>query len=574
MIVSNKSIKLRVLLSIFLQFYIFLFDVELIVFRRKYVFFTDKNVITCEIVDNKSSSMSDIVLLDSDDEVSKGNIDSNKNISNNRGKKEGDTSIINMSEAGEDDIMVEYNHNDYADLVGPLKSSNAGSVSGNVKNISPAPTISSSGPKRPPIPKRPGSMPPFALFSQEMRAKLQKEDPDIGFGDLGRKLGEMWHALKEEEKEEYRKKARQVAEQRMRTYNEAMRNMSPQKRAMVENQQRMNLNKIKKKRTSGYAIFCSEYRRKLAQEQPDLPFADISKTVADDWKCLPSDKRQSYEKRAQRFNMEEERKWQQRMLSQQNQQTRIRQMSPSLRGRGVPYRGGGLVRGRGDSNVYRNSQGLINSQQGRGRAQMSHVGRRVQPRQTNNSGLVIASVSSLSSSSTSQSNYSLPSGISISKSADPDINLPKSISISRVEPDIQIVEENIQNTPPRRIMGSTVVTRGRGVSLRGQRGQAVQVRQGPAPTGRGVLINAPSRMPYSRGRASVMMSSRGRGMAINSPVKRMVSNVSSMSPGKRMGSIMMNPSPMKRPRMVINNQSGFSVPGNVKVALSIIIFHQ
>ena len=515
-------------------------------------------MITCEIVDNKSSSMSDIVLLDSDDEVSKGNIDSNKNVSNNRGQKEADTSIINMSEAGEDDIMVEYNHNDYADLVGPLKSSNAGSVSGSVKNISPAPTISSSGPKRPPIPKRPGSMPPFALFSQEMRAKLQKEDPDIGFGDLGRKLGEMWHALKEEEKEEYRKKARQVAEQRMRTYNEAMRNMSPQKRAMVENQQRMNLNKIKKKRTSGYAIFCSEYRRKLAQEQPDLPFADISKTVADDWKCLPSDKRQSYEKRAQRFNMEEERKWQQRMVSQQNQQTRIRQMSPSLRGRGVPYRGGGLVRGRGDSNVYRNSQGLINSQQGRGRAQMAHVGRRVQPRQTNNSGLVIASVSSLSSSSTSQSNYSLPSGISISKSADPDINLPKSISISRVEPDIQIVEENIQNKPPRRIIGSTVVTRGRGVSLRGQ---GVQVRPGLAPTGRGVLINAPSRMPYSRGRASVMMSSRGRGMAINSPVKRMVSNVSSMSPGKRMGSIMMNPSPMKRPRMVINNQSGFSVPG-------------
>ena len=45
------------------------------------------------------------------------------------------------------------------------------------------------------IPKKPGSLPPFALFSQEKRAELQQEDPDIGFGDLGRKLGEMWHAL-------------------------------------------------------------------------------------------------------------------------------------------------------------------------------------------------------------------------------------------------------------------------------------------------------------------------------------------------------------------------------------------
>ena len=76
------------------------------------------------------------------------------------------------------------------------------------------------------LPKRPGAMPPFALFSQEMRAKLQveiclliclfyvfqliaqAEDPNIGFGDLGRKLGEMWHALDENEKEDYRRRAR------------------------------------------------------------------------------------------------------------------------------------------------------------------------------------------------------------------------------------------------------------------------------------------------------------------------------------------------------------------------------
>ena len=496
--------------------------------------------------------MSDVVLLDSDDEVeSKLDVDSNKNLS----KKEEDTSIITMSHAGEDDIMVEYNHNDYADLVGPLKGSpSVASPGGNVsvKTTSNATSISS-GPKRLPIPKRPGSMPPFALFSQEMRAKLQKEDPDIGFGDLGRKLGEMWHALKEDEKEEYRKKARQVAEQRMRSYNEQMKNMSPQKRAMVENQQRMNLNKIKKKRTSGYAIFCSEYRRKLAQEQPDLPFADISKTVADDWKLLSMDQRTSYENRAQRFNMEEERKWRQRMMSQQSQQARIRQMSPGVRGRGLPQRG--MMSGRG----------VANNHQIRGRSSVSVVNRRGQYRpasaqQTNNSGLVIASVSSLSASSTSQSNYNLPSGISISKSADPDINLPNSISISRVEPDIQIVEENLPNKPQRRIMGSTIVTRGRGVSLRGQ-----------GPQGRGVMINAANRMPYSRGRASPMMSTRGRGMPISPSVKRMPSHV---SPVRRMGSIMMNPSPMKRPRMTYPNtqtgfnQTGFNQAGNVCVTTS------
>ena len=81
------------------------------------------------------------------------------------------------------------------------------------------PPNQSMGPRA--LPKRPGAMPPFALFSQEMRAKLQVEilfflfinnkqadDPNIGFGDLGRKLGEMWHALDENEKEDYRRRAR------------------------------------------------------------------------------------------------------------------------------------------------------------------------------------------------------------------------------------------------------------------------------------------------------------------------------------------------------------------------------
>ena len=39
---------------------------------------------------------------------------------------------------------------------------------------------------------------------QEMRAKLQADDPEMGFGDLGRRLGEMWHSLTEDEKEDYR----------------------------------------------------------------------------------------------------------------------------------------------------------------------------------------------------------------------------------------------------------------------------------------------------------------------------------------------------------------------------------
>ena len=75
-------------------------------------------------------------------------------------------------------------------------------------------------------------------------------------------------------------------------------------------------------------------------------------------------------------------------------------------------------------------------------------------------------------------------GISISKAAaEPEINLPSSITISRVDSEIQIVEEHIKPGPPLlpaqpRLPGTTVITRGgqvrpgsrgaRGVNMRGR----------------------------------------------------------------------------------------------------------
>ena len=43
--------------------------------------------------------------------------------------------------------------------------------------------------------KKPGAFPPFALYLQEERPKMQAEHPDISFGDLGKRLGEMWQSL-------------------------------------------------------------------------------------------------------------------------------------------------------------------------------------------------------------------------------------------------------------------------------------------------------------------------------------------------------------------------------------------
>jgi hypothetical protein len=41
-------------------------------------------------------------------------------------------------------------------------------------------------------------------FSQEKRSTVKEENPDLTFGGIGKKLGEMWRALTDKEKESYK----------------------------------------------------------------------------------------------------------------------------------------------------------------------------------------------------------------------------------------------------------------------------------------------------------------------------------------------------------------------------------
>ena len=43
------------------------------------------------------------------------------------------------------------------------------------------------------------------MFCKKMRPEITKENPDITFTETGKKLGEMWRALTDDEKKEYAK---------------------------------------------------------------------------------------------------------------------------------------------------------------------------------------------------------------------------------------------------------------------------------------------------------------------------------------------------------------------------------
>merc|ERR1719464_1169274 len=250
-------------------------------------------------------------------------------------------------------------------------------------------------------------MPPFALFSQEMRAKLQGDDPEMSFGDLGRRLGEMWHSLTEDEKEDYRKRAREVADAKMKSWKETMQSIPKHQQLEYEQKQKRTNMKIKKKKTSGYAIFCSEYRRKYAAENPQMQFSDISRKVAEDWRLVTDETRREYEEKAQRFNVEEEKKWRQKVYAHQQQQMRIAQnrqnMVKQKQQQQRQYQGYGQQQNQqqyynkqnyGQQNNFKQQQrGQFNQQQNTQRQNSQGFS---QNQDQNNSGLVISSVSSLS----------------------------------------------------------------------------------------------------------------------------------------------------------------------------------
>ncbi len=43
----------------------------------------------------------------------------------------------------------------------------------------------------------------YLLFTKEMRAQVKAANPSASFGDINRKLGQMWQALSEAEKKVY-----------------------------------------------------------------------------------------------------------------------------------------------------------------------------------------------------------------------------------------------------------------------------------------------------------------------------------------------------------------------------------
>jgi hypothetical protein len=64
--------------------------------------------------------------------------------------------------------------------------------------------------KDPNAPKKP--LTSFMLFSNEIRSRIQKENPTMSFGELGKKVGELFRGLSASEKQKYEDMAKKDKE--------------------------------------------------------------------------------------------------------------------------------------------------------------------------------------------------------------------------------------------------------------------------------------------------------------------------------------------------------------------------
>lgn len=53
--------------------------------------------------------------------------------------------------------------------------------------------------------KKPKQLSPYMKFCKETRATVVKENPKLTFGEVGRKMGEIWRDMSEDDKKKYSK---------------------------------------------------------------------------------------------------------------------------------------------------------------------------------------------------------------------------------------------------------------------------------------------------------------------------------------------------------------------------------
>jgi len=152
-------------------------------------------------------------------------------------------------------------------------------------------------------PKR--AMTAYMLFCQEKRTEIKDKNPDVGFGQVGKLLGEAWKELPTGDKAKYNEIA---AKDKIRYQKDmaAYKAEHPESSSDEEDKKKKPAKKKRKKDpnapkkpASAYFHFSKKMRPKIKEDNPAATFGELGKLLGAAWKGLPADEKKPYETAAE-----------------------------------------------------------------------------------------------------------------------------------------------------------------------------------------------------------------------------------------------------------------------------------
>lgn len=172
--------------------------------------------------------------------------------------------------------------------------------------------------KDPKAPKRPKSA--YLFFCAEVREAVKAELDDPSAKNVMTELGVKWAELKEGDEKDYNRYIKMAEEDKERYAAEMAEytppsgdedeEVVPKKKPLAKKaksdddedgdpQPKVKTGKDKPaKKTSGYVLFCQEFRAEMKEDNPDLPQVEITKLLAGMWKDLPEEEKEEWKEKA------------------------------------------------------------------------------------------------------------------------------------------------------------------------------------------------------------------------------------------------------------------------------------
>lgn len=149
----------------------------------------------------------------------------------------------------------------------------------------------------------------FMLWSLASRPRIREQFPELGFADIGKKLGEEWGLLDEKSKEHWQRQAEKDRERYEREQSAYLKSPAyahwlEQSSALSGKRRRRKDPNAPKQPLTAYVIFSNEVRDQVINENPDANFGEIGKIIGAKWRALLPEDRKPYEEKA---NIERER---------------------------------------------------------------------------------------------------------------------------------------------------------------------------------------------------------------------------------------------------------------------------